>query len=308
MSDIQCSVLMAHIQSHEWKFLSPLKMQRTKSSVGSGRRKKRDDYYVHKMMDHTYALLISPTAVCAAHITYQWRGRERLTEVNWQFNFDHTTFLIYIWITLWLHQMTFIPKKKERKGGKRKKKNKVRIHFGWTWKFPLSLRLPCTSIYRLIIQSENENWSLKHLYLNKEREADYECSKCNFYYTSIILLLITDSFSLCSSSKTRLYSIHVHTGAKEKLARLFEMFNLWGGGGWGGGDTSVCWKDMCCRNWSIRFNHNLWNHFNSVCNYSSRMRIIPLSLSFLNHSICEEGPASPFFIFFFVLRAFYRKG
>lgn len=229
MSDIQCSVLMAHIQSHEWKFLSPLKMQRTKSSVGSGRRKKRDDYYVHKMMDHTYALLISPTAVCAAHITYQWRGRERLTEVNWQFNFDHTTFLIYIWITLWLHQMTFIPKKKERKGEKNKKKNKVRIHFGWTWKFPLSLRLPCTSIYRLIIQSENENWSLKHLYLNKEREADYECSKCNFYYTSIILLLITDSFSLCSSSKTRLYSIHVHTGAKEKLARLFEMFNLWGG-------------------------------------------------------------------------------
>lgn len=73
------------------------------------------------------------------------------------------------------------------------------------------------------------------MYLNKEREADYECSKCNFYYTSIILLLITDSFSLCSSSKTRLYSIHVHTGAKEKLARLFEMFNLWGGWGVGGG-------------------------------------------------------------------------
>lgn len=72
-----------------------------------------------------------------------------------------------------------------------------------------------------------------------------------------------------------------------------------GGVAGGGGDTSVCWKDMCRRNWSIRFNHNLWNHFNSVCNYSSRMRIIPLSLSFLNHSICEEGPASPFFFFFF---------
>ena len=181
-------------------------------------------------MDHTYALLISPTAVCAAHITYQWRGRERLTEVNWQFNFDHTTFLIYIWITLWLHQMTFIPQKKGKERGKKKKKqgqNTFRLNL----KVPLSLRLPCTSIYRLIIQSENENWSLKHLYLNKEREADYECSKCNFYYTSIILLLITDSFSLCSSSKTRLYSIHVHTGAKEKLVRLFEMFN---GGGVGG--------------------------------------------------------------------------
>merc|ERR1712035_30019 len=82
-----------------------------------------------------------------------------------------------------------------------------------------SLSLPCTSIYRLIIQSENENWSLKHLYLNKEREADYECSKCNFYYTSIILLLITDSFSLCSSSKTRLYSIHVHTGARKGIGK-----------------------------------------------------------------------------------------
>ena len=167
------------------------------------------------------------------------------------------------------------PKKKGKERGKKKKKqgqNTFRLNL----KVPLSLRLPCTSIYRLIIQSENENWSLKHLYLNKEREADYECSKCNFYYTSIILLLITDSFSLCSSSKTRLYSIHVHTGAKEKLARLFEMFNLGGGGG---GDTAFCWKDMCCRNWSIRFNHNLWNHFNSVCNYSSHMRIIPLSLS-----------------------------
>lgn len=52
------------------------------------------------------------------------------------------------------------------------------------------------------------------MYLNKEREADYEFSKCNFYYTSIILPLITDSFSLCSSSKTCSYSIHVNTGTK----------------------------------------------------------------------------------------------
>lgn len=64
------------------------------------------------------------------------------------------------------------------------------------------------------------------MYLNKEREADYECSKCNFYYTSIILLLITDSFSLRSPSKTRLYSIHVHTRAEKESAGLFEMFHL----------------------------------------------------------------------------------
>lgn len=79
--------------------------------------------------------------------------------------------------------------------------------------FPF-LTLPCSSVDCLIIQNENENWSLKHLYLNKDGEADYGCSKCNFYYTSIILLLITDSFSLRSSSKTRSCSIHVHTGGK----------------------------------------------------------------------------------------------
>lgn len=54
--------------------------------------------------------------------------------------------------------------------------------------------------------------------------------KCNFYYTSIILLLITDSFSLCSSSKTRSYSrMHKRKKGgrkKTKLARIFEMFNL----------------------------------------------------------------------------------
>lgn len=54
--------------------------------------------------------------------------------------------------------------------------------------------------------------------------------KCNFYYTSIILLLITDSFSLCSSSKTRSYSgMHKRKGGgvkKTKLAGIFEMFNL----------------------------------------------------------------------------------
>lgn len=240
MSDIQCSILMAHIQSHEWKFLSPLKMQRTKSSVGRERRKKSRLLCAQDDGSHVYSPYLANSSMCRAY-HLPMTETQRLTEVNWQFNFDHTTFLIYIWITLWLHQMTFLPPPKKEKGERKKKKNKVRIHFGWTWKFSLSLRLPCTSIYRLIIQSENENWSLEHLYLNKEREADYECSKCNFYYTSIILLLITDSFSLCSSSKTRLYSIHVHTGAKEKLARLFEMFNLWGSGG---GDTSVCWKDV----------------------------------------------------------------
>lgn len=38
----------------------------------------------------------------------------------------------------------------------------------------------------------------------KKGKPDYECSKPNFYCNSIILLLITDSFSLCSWSKTSL--------------------------------------------------------------------------------------------------------
>lgn len=156
-------------------------------------------------MDHTYIPLILPTAVCTAHITYQWQRCNGLQKSNGNL----TLIILHFWFTFeslfdcirWLF-------------GKKKKKPRSE-YISAELESSASLSLPCTSIYRLIIQSENENWSLEHLYLNKEREADYECSKCNFYYTSIILLLITDSFSLCSSSKTRSYSIHVHTGAKK---------------------------------------------------------------------------------------------
>lgn len=183
------------------------------------KRRKIPAYYVQKMMDHTYISLILPTAVYTAHITYQWQRCNGLQKSNGNL----TLIILHVWFTFeslydcirWLFFF-------KEKGGKKQGQNTFQLNL----KVVPSPSQSCTSIYCLIIQSENENWSLKHLYLNKEREADYECSKCNFYYTSIILLLITDSFSLCSSSKTCSYSIHVHRGGKKKLARLFEMFNL----------------------------------------------------------------------------------
>lgn len=100
---------------------------------------------------------------------------------------------ITIWITLCMHQMKFWRKKKKHKA--KQGQNTFQLNL------KVALLLACHALHlsRLIIQSENENWSPKHLYLNKDRAADYECSKCNFYYTSIILLLITDSFSLSLS-------------------------------------------------------------------------------------------------------------
>lgn len=160
-----------------------------------------------------YVPLILPAAAFASRITY-WRhmkssGNSALIMLHFWFTFE-SHFDCIRWILT-----------------KKKKKKSRSEYISAELESSSSLSLPCSSIYHLIIQSENENWSLKHLYLNKEREADYEFSKCNFYYTSIILPLITDSFSLCSSSKTCSYSIHVNTGTKKKLAWLFEMFNLW---------------------------------------------------------------------------------
>lgn len=163
-----------------------------------------------------HIFLILPTAVCTMHITYQWQRCNGLHKSNGSL----TLIIPHLWFAFeslldcirWL----FDKKKKKRQG-----QNTFRLNLK-----VLSLSMPCASIYHLIIQSEN--WGLKNLYSNKERGADYECPKCNFYYISIILLLITNSSSLFSSSKARLYS-HVHTAAKKKLV----MFNLlgWGEGG-----------------------------------------------------------------------------
>lgn len=102
------------------------------------RRRKRPDYYVHKMMDHTYIPLILPTAVLHISLT-QWQRCCSSQKSNGLF--DHTTFLIYIWIRLWLHQMVFFFSLSfslsphflwKRKAEKR---DKVRTCFNWTWKF-----------------------------------------------------------------------------------------------------------------------------------------------------------------------------
>lgn len=197
---------MAHIQSQRWKL--PLSWRcSTKSSCPciSGEQEGKKTWLLCAQNDgsHVYSPYLANSRYVTAHITYQWQRCNALQKSNGNL----TLIIVHFWFTFeslfdcirWI----FDTQKKPRSE-----------YISAELESSPFLGLPCTSIYRLIIQSENENWSLKHLYLNKEREADYECSKCNFYYTSIILLLITDSFSPCSSSKTRSYSIHVHTEGK----------------------------------------------------------------------------------------------
>lgn len=194
------------------EILSPLKMQH-KDIVSMHQQREGGEKYPIIMctrwwITRTFPLSCQQQYVLRISLT-QWQRCSSLQKSNGNL----TLIILHFWFTFeslfdcirWLF-------------GKKKKKPRSE-YISAELESSASLSLPCTSIYRLIIQSENENWSLKHLYLNKEREADYECSKCNFYYTSIILLLITDSFSLCSSSKTRSYSIHVHTGAKKGIGK-----------------------------------------------------------------------------------------
>lgn len=130
------------------------------------RRRERCDYYVHKMMDHTYIPLILPTAVCAAHITYQWQRCNGLQKSNGNL----TLIMPHFWFTFEspFDCIRWLLTKKKKKGEKKTRSEYISLELE---SFP-SFRLPWASIYCLIIQSENENWSLKHLYLNKERGAD----------------------------------------------------------------------------------------------------------------------------------------
>lgn len=140
----------------------------------------------------TYIPVILPTAVLHISLT-QWQRCCSLQKSNGLF--DHTTFLIYIWIRLWLHQMFFFSLSLSLHLSEKEKQKKTRSeHVLTELESSESFSSACPSIYHLIIQREKENWCPKHLCLNKGREADYECSKSNFYYTSIILLLIRDSF------------------------------------------------------------------------------------------------------------------
>lgn len=168
----------------------------------------------------THIPVISPIAACTVYITYRMTEMQWLREVKWQFNFDHTTLLIYIWINLWLHQMNF--------QWKWKKMKTPRSEYISTDLEAVPPSLPAPSLqFTVSLFKVKMKIGARSICIWTKRESDYECSKPNFYYTSIILLLITDSFSLCSSSKTHSYSIHVHTREKKKLARLSAMFNLW---------------------------------------------------------------------------------
>lgn len=68
--------------------------------------------------------LIWPTAVCTVQITYQWQ----LSEVKWQFSFDRATFVISIWITLWMHQMKFLKREIEREREKNQGQNTFELN------------------------------------------------------------------------------------------------------------------------------------------------------------------------------------
>lgn len=126
MSDMQYSIWWLTYKS---RGANSVLLKDTAQSHRS-RGRKRPDYYVHKMMDHTYIPLILPTAVCTAHSTYQWQRCNGLRKSNGNL----TLIIPHFWFTFeslfncirWLFDK------------KTKKKNKVRIHLGWTWKFSLA--------------------------------------------------------------------------------------------------------------------------------------------------------------------------
>lgn len=155
---------------------------------------------------HIFSLIL-PTAVYIVHITYQWQRCNGLQKSNGNL----TLITLHFWFTFesffecirWI----FDPKKKDQG------QNTLRLNLKV---LPL---LACHALQFTVslfkVKMKIGAWSI---YIwTKRGEADYECSKCNFYYTSIILLLITDSFSLRSSSKTRSYSIHMHTGGDKEI-------------------------------------------------------------------------------------------
>lgn len=77
----------------------------------ASRRRKRRDYHVHKVMDHIYGMC--PLSRQQQHVLHISLSNGTWSPVA-KLNFDHTTFLIYIWITLWLHQMNFQKRKKNQ--------------------------------------------------------------------------------------------------------------------------------------------------------------------------------------------------
>lgn len=127
------------------------------------RRRERCDYYVHKMMDHTYIPLILPTAVCAAHITYQWQRCNGLQKSNGNL----TLIMPHFWFTFEspFHCIRWLLTKKKKRGGK----NKVRIYFSWTWKF--SLFVPAMS-FNLLSHYSKWKWKLEpEAFVFEQREG-----------------------------------------------------------------------------------------------------------------------------------------
>ena len=107
-------------------------------------------------MDHTYIPLILPTAALHISLT-QWQKCCSSQKSNGLF--DHTLFLIYIWIRLWFHQLFFFHPLSPHFSGKEKQKRKTRSeHILTELESSESFSSACPSIYYLIIQ--REKWKL----------------------------------------------------------------------------------------------------------------------------------------------------
>lgn len=150
--------------------------------------------------------------ICAYHPSMT----EMLTEVKRQF-------------LVWSHCICDLHLNQNLNFWSKKIKKKIKGDQGQNLFYPNSQVLPlkaCRALQFTVslftVKMKIGAWSI---YIwTKRREADYECSKCNFYYTSIILLLITDSFSPYASSKTWLYTIHVHTSGVMKRGGTQKCF------------------------------------------------------------------------------------
>lgn len=139
--------LMAHTQSQGWKCSSPKDAAQSHRVRASVEQEEKKSWLLRSQDDgsHIYSpYLASSSMPCTYHLPMT--EMQRLTEVKWQFHFDHSTFLIYIWITLWLH----------RRNVWHKEKPKVRIHFSWTRKLSRS-----SPAMLFILQSHYSKWKWK---------------------------------------------------------------------------------------------------------------------------------------------------
>lgn len=92
--------LMAYIQSQEWIYSPPYRY-RTKSS----KQEEKKTRLLCAQDDGSHIFLLSCQQQCCTY--HLPNDRDACSSQKSNGLFDHTTFLIYIWIRLWLHQMVY---------------------------------------------------------------------------------------------------------------------------------------------------------------------------------------------------------